>query len=123
MEQNFDLIYQTSFENNSFLKLQKYCTDLISKEPSKIFNSPNFSSIPEKLLVTLIQNYNLQMSDIHVWERVIEWGLAQNPEIPSDSTSFSKDDFNNLKNTLQQCIPFVKFHNLSSREFSKKVLP
>src|SRR6266536_5328595 len=62
MEQNFDLIYQTSFENDSFLELQKYCTDLISKEPSKIFNSPNFSSIPEKLLVTMIQNDNLQMS-------------------------------------------------------------
>ena len=61
------------------------------------------------------------MSDIQVWERVIEWGLAQNPEIPSDPTSFSKDDFNNLKNTLQQCIPFVKFHNLSSREFSKNL--
>src|SRR5438034_9957165 len=40
MEQNFDLIYQTSFENNSFLQLQKYCTDLISKKPCKIFNSP-----------------------------------------------------------------------------------
>ena len=64
MEQNFNLIYQMSFENNSFLELQKYCTDLISKEPNKIFNSPNFSSIPEKLLVTIIQNDNLQMSEI-----------------------------------------------------------
>src|SRR3984957_4279997 len=49
MEQNFDLIYKTSFENDSFLKLQKYCTDLISKKPDKIFNSQNFSSIPENL--------------------------------------------------------------------------
>src|ERR1700728_4755175 len=71
MEQNFDLIYQTSFENNSFLQLQKYCTDLISKEPSKIFNSPNFDKIPEKLLVSLIQNENAQMSEVQVWEHVI----------------------------------------------------
>src|SRR6266536_1740666 len=123
MERNFDLIYQTSFENDSFLKLQKYCTDLISKEPSKIFNSPNFSSIPEKLLITIIQNDNLQMSEIKIWEHIIKWGLAQNPELPSDSTSFSKDDFNTLKNTLQQCVPFIRFHNLASKEFSKKVLP
>ncbi|UZO20092.1 uncharacterized protein OCT59_011353 [Rhizophagus irregularis] len=27
MEQNFDSIYRTSFENNSFLRLQNYCTD------------------------------------------------------------------------------------------------
>ena len=72
MEQNFNLIYQTSFENDSFLKLQKYCTDLVSKEPDKVFESPNFSSIPEKLLVSLIQNDNLQMSEVQVWEHVLK---------------------------------------------------
>src|SRR6266498_2349710 len=122
MEQNFDLIYRTSFENNSFLQLQKYCTDLISKEPRKIFNSPNFSLISEKLLVSLIQNENTQ-GEIQVWEHVIKWGIAQNPGFPSDIESYSKDDFNTLKNTLQQCIPLIKFHNLSSKEFSEKVYP
>ena len=39
MEQNFDLMYQTSFENDSFNQLQNYCTGLIFKEPNKIFNS------------------------------------------------------------------------------------
>ncbi|CAB4426079.1 unnamed protein product [Rhizophagus irregularis] len=123
MEQNFNLIYQISFEDNSFLKLQKFCKDLISKEPKKIFNSPNFSSIPEKLLITLTQNDNLQMNEIQVWEHVIKWGLAQNPELPSDPTSFSKDDFNALRNTLQQCISHIRFHNLGSKEFLKKVKP
>ena len=33
IEQNFTLIYQTSFKHDSFLKIQKYCTDFISKEP------------------------------------------------------------------------------------------
>ncbi|GES76338.1 carbohydrate-binding module family 13 protein [Rhizophagus clarus] len=123
MEQNFDLIFQTCFENNSFLKLQECCKDLISKEPIKIFNSPNFSLIPEKLLITLIQYDNLQMGEIQVWEYVIRWGLTQNPELPSDPTSFTKEDFNTLKNTLQQCIPFIRFRNLSSKEFLKRVKP
>src|SRR5215204_1512234 len=30
---------------------------------------------------------------------------------------------NILKNTLQQCIPFIKFYNLTSKEFLDKVLP
>ncbi|EXX52111.1 uncharacterized protein OCT59_021265 [Rhizophagus irregularis] len=123
VEENFDLIYETSFENNSFSKLQKYCKDLVSKEPSKIFNSPNFSSIPENLLITLVQNNNLQMNEIQVWEHVIKWGLAQNPELPSDPISFSKNDFNILRNTLQQCISYIRFHNLGSREFLKEVKP
>ena len=38
MEQNFNLIYQTSFENNSFLELQKFCTELISKGRIKFLN-------------------------------------------------------------------------------------
>jgi hypothetical protein len=123
IEQNFNLIYQISFENNSFLELQKYCNDLISKEPNKIFNSPRFSSIPEKLLITLIQNDNLQMNEVQVWENVIKWGIAQNPELSSDSKSYSEEDFNSLKNTLQQCIPFIRFHNLTSKEFSNNILP
>ncbi|CAB4427810.1 unnamed protein product [Rhizophagus irregularis] len=123
MEQNFDLIYRTSFENNYFLQLQKYCNDLISEEPSKIFNSPIFSSIPEKLLVSLIQNENVQLNEVQIWEYVIKWGLAQNPELSTDTESYSKDDFNILKNTLQQCIPLIRFHNLTSKEFSDKVMP
>ena len=123
MEQNFNLIYQTIFENESFLELQKYCTELISKQPDKIFKSPNFSSIPEKLLVSVVQNDNFQMSEIQVWEYVLKWGHAQNPELPSDPTNLSKEDFNVLKNTLQQCIPFIRFHNLTSKEFIEKVFP
>ena len=123
MELNFNLIYQTSYENNSFLELQKYCTDLVSEEPDKIFESSNFSSIPENLLISLIQNDNLQMNEIQIWERVIKWGLAQNPELPSDFTNYSKEDFKTLRNTLQHCIPFIRFYNLTSKEFTDKILP
>ncbi|EXX70348.1 Tif4631p [Rhizophagus irregularis DAOM 197198w] len=123
MEQNFDFVYQTSFKNDSFLDLQKYCTDLITKEPDKIFKSPNFSLISEKLLITIIQSDNLQMSEIQIWEYLLKWGLAQNPELPTDFKKYSKDDFNTLKNTPQQCIPFIRFYNLSSKEFMDSVLP
>src|SRR3954466_9868352 len=77
MEQNFNLIYQTSFEHDSFLELQKYCTDLISKEPNKIFKSIDFTSISEKALVSLIRHDNLRMNEIQVWEHVLRWGIAQ----------------------------------------------
>ncbi|RGB41119.1 hypothetical protein C1646_810896 [Rhizophagus diaphanus] len=117
------MVYQACFENNSFLELQKYCTKLISDEPDKIIQSLNFSSIPEKLLASIIQNDNLQMSEVQVWEHVLKWGFAQNPELSSDLTSFSVEDFNTLKNTLQQLIPFIRFYNLTSKEFVDKVFP
>ncbi|EXX75444.1 hypothetical protein RirG_041770 [Rhizophagus irregularis DAOM 197198w] len=123
MEQHFNLIYRVSFENDYFLRLQKYCNVLIFKEPDKIFKSLDFTSIPEKLLISVIQENNLIMSEVQIWEHVLKWGLAQNPELPSDVSNYSKADFSNLKNTLQQCIPFIRFHNLTSKEFLDRVLP
>ncbi|PKC01297.1 hypothetical protein RhiirA5_426934, partial [Rhizophagus irregularis] len=59
----------------------------------------------------------LQMDEIQVWNHVLKWGLAQNPELPSDPANFSKEDFDNLRNNLQNCIPHIRFYNLSSNEF------
>jgi hypothetical protein len=123
IEQNFNLIYQTSFENDSFLDLQKFCTGLISKQPEKIFDSPDFTSISEKALISLIQHDNLQISEVQIWDYVLKWGVAQNPELPSDHSSYSNDDYNILKNTLQQCIPFINFTEFTSKEFLNNVYP
>ncbi|GET01605.1 carbohydrate-binding module family 13 protein [Rhizophagus clarus] len=123
MEQNFNLIFKTSFGNDSFLKLQNFCMELMSNKPEKIFNSVDFVSLSEKSLISLIQHDKIQMNVIQVWENVIKWGIAQNPGLPSDSSSYSKDDFDALKNTLHQFIPFIKFFNLKNKEFLSKVYP
>ncbi|PKC09951.1 hypothetical protein RhiirA5_414976 [Rhizophagus irregularis] len=59
-EQNFNLIYQMTIENDSFLDLQK------------------------KALISLIQHDNHQMGEVQVWEHVLKWGIAQNPGLSSD---------------------------------------
>ncbi|GET01604.1 carbohydrate-binding module family 13 protein [Rhizophagus clarus] len=123
MEQNFNLIFKTSFNNDSFLELQNFCTELMSNEPEKIFNSIDFISLSEKSLISLIQHDKIQMNVIQVWENVLKWGIAQNPGLPSDPSSYSKNDFNALMNTLQQFIPFIKFFNLNNKEFLSKVYP
>ena len=74
-------------------------------------------------MVALIQNDNLQVNEVQIWEYVLKWGLAQNPGLPFDPEKFSKDDFNSLKKTIQQFIPFIRFYNLSSKEFMEKILP
>ncbi|GBC27365.2 carbohydrate-binding module family 13 protein [Rhizophagus irregularis DAOM 181602=DAOM 197198] len=77
----------------------------------------------KNILLTIIQSDNLQISEIQIWDHVLKWGIAQNPDLPSDFTDYSQDDFNNLKNTLQRFIPFIKFHDLTSKEFLEKVFP
>ncbi|RGB27418.1 hypothetical protein C1646_718663 [Rhizophagus diaphanus] len=63
------------------------------------------------------------MKEIGVWEQVIKWGLAQNPTIAPDPKTWSDNDFETMKNTLQNCLPLIRFFSLSSREFSQKVRP
>ncbi|PKC64944.1 hypothetical protein RhiirA1_536711 [Rhizophagus irregularis] len=123
IEQNFNLVYQTSFENDSFLDLQKFCTELISKQPEKIFNSPDFTSISEKILISLIQLDDRKINEVQIWENVLKWGIAQNPGLSSDPSNYSNDDFITLKNILQQFIPFIKFTDFTSKEFVSKVFP
>ncbi|RIA92249.1 hypothetical protein C1645_820933 [Glomus cerebriforme] len=123
LEQNFNLIYQMSFENYSFLELQKFCTELISKQPEKIFNAIDYTSISEEFLISLLQHDNLHMSEIQIWDHIIKWGISQNPELSSDPSNYSNNDFIILKNILQQCIPFIKFKEFTAKEFLTKVYP
>ncbi|RIA79888.1 hypothetical protein C1645_839704 [Glomus cerebriforme] len=53
---------------------------------------------------------------------VLKWD-TQNQGLPADPTCFSKDYFKVLKNTLQQCIPFIIFYNLTSKQFLDKLFP
>ncbi|PKC64793.1 hypothetical protein RhiirA1_461929 [Rhizophagus irregularis] len=123
MKQNFILIYKTSFENNSFLKLQDFCKEFIFNEPEKFFNSNDFTSLPESCVISLIQHENFQKNVIQVWEYVLKWGIAQNPELPSDPSNYSKNDLNTLRDTLQQCTRFIKFFGLNYKEFLDNVYP
>jgi len=89
MEQNFSLIYKASFDH-SFSELQKFCADLISKKPEKIFNSPDFVSISEEILVSIVKNDDLQMSEIQVWEYVLKWVLLKIRNFPLTPQDFQK---------------------------------
>jgi hypothetical protein len=123
MEQHFELIHRTSFQSNNLSELQQYCLNIIADLPEKLFNSIDFTSIPEKLLVSLIKRDNLQMREVEIWERILQWGLAQNPTFIADSDTWTDDDFKIMENTLKNCIPLIRFYSLSSKDFLHKVSP
>ena len=76
MEENFSLIQNTITQyNNSFIELQKYCTDIMSKYPENIFKSSDFTSILEKSLISLIKWDDLRMKENDIWENVLRWSL------------------------------------------------
>src|SRR5581483_6188237 len=113
VEQYFELAYRISFQSNSLLEFQKFCTNLITKFPEKIFKSPDFTSLSEKPLLSLIKRDDLQMDEIEVWEYVLKWGLEKNPTLILDPSTWSDEDFQMMKNTLQNCFPLIRFFSLS----------
>ena len=56
----------------------------MAKSPEKIFKSLDFTSLPEKSLVQLIIDDDVQMKEVDIWKNVLKWGLAQNPIILPD---------------------------------------
>ncbi|EXX57569.1 hypothetical protein RirG_206010 [Rhizophagus irregularis DAOM 197198w] len=121
--QNFELAHRISFQSNNLLGIQKFCTNLMAKSPEKIFGSFDFTSLPEQSLIKLLKRDNLQMKEVEVWEHVLKWGLAQNPTLIPDPDTWADNDFDTMKNTLQNCLPLIRFYCLSSKEFVQKVRP
>ncbi|UZO05083.1 uncharacterized protein OCT59_025444 [Rhizophagus irregularis] len=102
MEQHFEFIHRTSFQSNSLLELQQFCTNFMANSPEKIFKSLDFTSFPEKSLVQLIKRDDLQMKEIEVWEYLLKWGLAQNPTLLPDPNTWSDDDFKTMEKLLRR---------------------
>jgi hypothetical protein len=123
MIENLEITQRISSRSNNLLELQQFCTDLIVKSPEKLFKSFYFTSFSEKSLVQLITRDDLHMKGFEVWEHVLKWGLAQNPTFLPDPDNWSDDDFKAMKNTLQHCLPLIRFFGLSSKEFIQKVGP
>ncbi|EXX63173.1 hypothetical protein RirG_154780 [Rhizophagus irregularis DAOM 197198w] len=123
LEKHFELIHRTSFQSNNLLELQKFCTEFMAKSPDKIFESLDFTSLPEKSLVSLLKRDDLRMKEIEVWEHVLKWGLAQNPTLTPDPVTCTDDDFKTMENSLQYCLPLIRFYSLSSKDFLGKVRP
>ncbi|RIB04681.1 hypothetical protein C2G38_2221684 [Gigaspora rosea] len=120
---NFAKIYHKSFQNENLRELQKWCNDILAKYPDKIFESEEFITLPENALISLIKRDDLQMDEGKIWEHVIRWGMAQNKYLPSDPKDWSRENFLALKTILQNCLPFIRYFQMSNDVIVEKVKP
>ena len=49
--------------------------------------------------------------------------MEKNPTLLPNPITWSDDDFKIMENTLQHCLPLIRFFSLSSENFSQKVRP
>ncbi|RIB19683.1 hypothetical protein C2G38_2141527 [Gigaspora rosea] len=120
---NFSRAYQISLLSESFEPLQQFYNDIIVKHPSIIFNSDDFTNLQESTLITLLKNDNLQMGESEIWDKVILWGKANTPDLPSDLKDWTDENFKSLKATLQHCLPHIRYFQILGKDVLIKIKP
>ncbi|RHZ43777.1 hypothetical protein Glove_856g55 [Diversispora epigaea] len=119
---NFAQVLQTSYHKNLEI-IRSFCNNIISKHPNIIFESDNFNSLPENVLISIIELDDLQLEEDKIWDYVIQWGRAKNPTFPTNLNEWTSDNFLTLKTTLKDCFPHIRYFNISSEKVVEKFYP
>ncbi|RHZ87639.1 hypothetical protein Glove_33g290 [Diversispora epigaea] len=123
LKTHFSLVYRTIFVKENFKNLENFCNDIVVKYPNLIFDSSDFTSLPESALVSLLKRDDLQMKEVEIWDYVIKWGITQNPTLPTNLGDWTKENFLTLKTTLQQCLPHIRYFHITNIEIHDKFRP
>ncbi|RHZ83575.1 hypothetical protein Glove_91g18 [Diversispora epigaea] len=108
---------------NEFKGLKQFYNDIITKHPNLIFESEDITSLQETALISILEKDKLQLAEIKICYYVIEWGIAQKSTLPTNFEKWSKENFKNLKITLQQCLPLIRYFHISSKDVREKLKP
>lgn len=120
---NFSLVYHSIYKNDNYKDLKKFYNTIISKYPKLVFESAEFGSLHESALVSILKQDDLQMEESVIWDYVIMWGISRNHNLPDRLEDWSHKDYMILKTTLQQCLPLIRYFQISGSDFKIKIRP
>ncbi|CAG8448805.1 12558_t:CDS:2 [Acaulospora colombiana] len=103
--------------------LQDFCLGMICQDPYWLFDSEHFYTLEESIFVALLKRDDLLMEEIEIWNHLIMWGIAQNPHIDRDVDSWTLEDHESLRCTVEQCIPLIRYFHIDSADYYDKVRP
>src|SRR6185369_9565309 len=73
-------------------------------------------------LISILKRDDLDMKEVEIFQHVVQWGIAQT-SLAQEVEQWEDEHFENLKNTLQEFLPFIRFYHISSVDFYYKVKP
>ncbi|GBC46090.2 hypothetical protein GLOIN_2v1478609 [Rhizophagus irregularis DAOM 181602=DAOM 197198] len=126
VQENFVLVLNTVFRLDNCKKLQDYCLESICENPLPFFSSKIFPSINKEILFNLLERDDLQIKEVIIWDYLIKWGIEQTFGLEnenSDRAKWNNKDYEELKKTLNQFIPLIRFTEISRADFFDKVRP
>jgi hypothetical protein len=127
LKDNFVNVLHTAYQLEGCKKLQNYCLESICEDPKPFFNSPEFLTLEKSILLELIKRDDLSIDEVVLWNYLIKWGIAQTSELKkksiTDINKWNKEDFLALKNTLDSFFIYIRFFDISSRDFHSNIRP
>ncbi|CAG8740191.1 23610_t:CDS:2, partial [Racocetra persica] len=113
-----------------FADLYQIALELVCRNPKIIFESEDFLKMEEKVLIRLLKCDGLRLEEIEIWNYLIKWGIENTESIlDDDTTKWTQTDFIELEKVLHNCIPHIRFFQLSFFELRfiitkyKNILP
>ncbi|CAB4394924.1 unnamed protein product [Rhizophagus irregularis] len=110
-------------QHEPFENLKDYCLEVISEEPRILFSSEKFTLLDKSIITMILQRDDLNIEEIDIWESLLRWLFIHYLKINKDESSWSSEDLTNVKQTLKEYIPLIRFHDISKEDFYLKVYP
>ncbi|CAG8622425.1 22813_t:CDS:2, partial [Gigaspora margarita] len=91
--------------------------DLVCKNPKVVFESKEFLEMGEDHLIHLLKSDDLRLDEIEIWGYLVKWGMKNSDFILTDDlTKWNQTDFAELEKTIHNCIPHIRFFQMSLYE-------
>ncbi|CAG8514319.1 12907_t:CDS:2 [Ambispora gerdemannii] len=118
-------ILRTSYQIPSAQDLYLVCQDIFVERPLILFESPEFTSIDEELLLRILKLDMICLPEIMIFNKLIEWGIANTPDF--DTSTDNTSQINALGVTLENGLQLIRYKNLSKEKMSilkfEQILP
>jgi len=63
------------------------------------------------------------MEEIDIWTSVMQWATEQVPGLVNEPNSWSSEDVTTIRAIISDCMPHIRFFNISSEDFHEKIVP
>src|SRR5438128_9306935 len=123
IQQNIFTLYKCALSTDSLIGLLDYCHQIMVSQPDIILKSNDIRNLPKEILITLLKNDELNIDEGELWLSVVQWGIEQVPGLINNPKSWSYNEFTIVKSIISDCIPQIRFFNISNKDFNEKVVP
>ncbi|CAG8676112.1 23029_t:CDS:2 [Cetraspora pellucida] len=110
-----------------FSKLYNHILNYVFRNPYSLFDSTGYRLLDEAALICLLENDDLELEEIEIWDYLIKWGISKlsDENITNCSVKniieWSDDHFNILKDTISNCIPLIRCYYIPNHYIDKQI--